>query len=368
MAIKQIKDFKLVKEIKNTSSEPKFIKNILIGAHPLALKLLKTLSQNEKEEVLLIHEFDFQDIFNDFHPRLIRGEKTLHYIKQFTTVPVQEILQPVKFLKDGELRDFGGRIKPHEIKPEEELFLTQGHYYNEDEYFEDLLQDQSLKIFHQKAFIKKIKILEANDLGAKENFQILLSDGEIFNCEYLYSFYSPIKTHQMLDKETCHLLQPDFFKFLNTLTPMPFLTVKFHLKGELTKEIGTILFPQSQTHEWGSFIVEFDPYNSKLDKQILTVGTFLTENEVADNEEISKKIRLMKRVIERYFENLEKKIKDEQISLNLDLFCTNFADFDQKSDSNLKYFKIIHPSGPMVPSEEKIVFSGFERLFFNYLS
>ncbi|MFZ4713922.1 MAG: hypothetical protein ACOYL6_09435 [Bacteriovoracaceae bacterium] len=370
--VSQIKDFKLLKENKAGNVETIFVADLVLGSHPIALKLLKELSQDNKEEVLLIHEFDFKDALNFHSPRLFRGEKAFSWISsKHSELKVEDHQWGVKFYKDGEKRDFGSRVKSHEIRDEEKFFTEKPYFFNETEFYGELADYAHLEKKHIKAFIKKISSVETNELASRIHFEVELSDGTRYQCENLYCTFSPSKFVSYLDKDKLSLFPMPLFTYARNLKPLPSLYIQMNLKGEWEKDLSTLFIPQSQTHEWGSFIVEFEAFNEHQKTQKMGVFCYISELEMADNEEVAKKIRLMKRVIERVYVGLEKQIINENITLSADFIHANCEDSPfqtEKNTGSMEHLKLVHIAGPSRLDADLGTFSSLSRMFINYFN
>lgn len=87
-----------------------------------------------------------------------------------------------------------------------------------------------------------------------------------------------------------------------------------------------ILFiPQSMTHEWGHFLVEFETFNYQQKEQLCHV-LFLIHDEEPQSEDLAQKIKLMKRVLDRVFTDIEKHIKKEYIRFDEEMFVSGLKD------------------------------------------
>lgn len=368
--VTSLKDFKLLKENKITSEETLFARDLIIGCHPISLKLLKKLTKETVEDVYLIHEFDFKDTLNLATPRLLRGEKAFQWLQsQHPEIKVQDQNLVTKFYKDGEKREFGGRVKPHEIKDEEKFFLEKSYLIDDKEFYGEFEDYAHLEKKHIKAFIKKITALKIEELASRIHFQVELTDGRKFQCENLYCTLSPSTLVPLIDKDALSEFPQNFYVFSNNCKPLPALYVEMTLKKEWEKDLSTLFIPQSQTHEWGSFIVEFSPYNVESNTQHVGVFCYLTEAEMADNEEVAKKIRLMKRVLDRVYSGFEKQILNEKITLSSDFYHANCEDSlfsSEKNSGSMNHFRIIHVAGPTALDAALGSFSSLSRLLFNY--
>lgn len=308
-----LKDFKTLKNHDHKITKTVFVKDLIVGEHPVSYKLLKHLAANHdtsKEEVKWIHQFEFMAPFQTFSLDGVRGQNAGEILSEFyPTLNLKEGSHSSKFYKDGEFKEFGGRVKPHEIPQCERFFMQKPWKFDQKNFWGESGDYQALSHYHVKGLINKITKLEINNLGARENWQIELSDGTAYQCENLWVTYTPSRFLSIFDKTQSGFFSEHFHQFAKAAEGLIPLAIKFKLKSEISSERGTLFIPQSQTHEWGSFVIEFD------DNQNLTALLFMNDSE-SDHEEIVKKIKLLKRVLERIFPNFEKKILSEAISFD----------------------------------------------------
>jgi hypothetical protein len=79
------------------------------------------------------------------------------------------------------------------------------------------------------------------------------------------------------------------------------------------------------THEWGHFIVEFENFNHQSQEQLCNI-LFLIHEEEPQSEELASKIKLMKRVLDRVFPDIEKHITKEFIRFEDEMLISDIKD------------------------------------------
>ena len=145
-------------------------------------------------------------------------------------------------------------------------------------------------------------------------------------------------------------------KFCVTIENHSAIAVHFKAKAEVYLESGSLIIPQSMTHEWGSFLLDIEPFNPTNSTQELTAVTFLSEDDVQE-EDLAKKIKLMRRVIERVLPEFTEDNVDQMIrfsdefditgvddTLFSDLqsehvkFCGHASPIDKGDSNDFKYF------------------------------
>lgn len=355
-----LKDFKSLKANDHKITKTLFVKDLIIGHQPISFKILKHLAGNTKEEVKWIHQFDFMAPLHSFSLDGIRGQSAGETLKEFyPTLELTEGTENPKFYKDGDFKEFGGRVKPHEIPLHERFFMEKPWKFNYKNFLGEASDYEALSSCHVKGLINQIKKLSLDNLGARENWQVELTDGTAYQCENLWVTYTPLIFLNLLDKTQNDLFSPSFHQFSRAGDGLMPLAVKFKLKSDVSKERGTLFIPQSQTHEWGSFIAE-------MSDQQLTALLFMNENE-SDHEEITKKIKLLKRVLDRIFDNFEKKIVDEAISFDQTAINFNLQDEQHGLTDYFPHLKIISELG-FIPLKNPQINSlqGLSRLIYLY--
>src|SRR5690606_14522652 len=87
----------------------------------------------------------------------------------------------------------------------------------------------------------------------------------------------------------------------------------------------TLFIPQSMTHEWGHFIVEFEQFDHSAKIQKCHV-LFLIHEEEPQTEDLASKIKLMKRVLDRVFPDIEKHMVKEFIRFDDEMFISDIKE------------------------------------------
>lgn len=358
-----LKDFKSLKNHEHKITKTIFVKDLVVGDHPISYKLLKHLHEKNgnQEEVKWIHQFDFMAPFAAFSLEGIRGQEAGEILKEFyPTLELQEFAGAAKFYKDGEFKEFGGRVKPHEIPLHERYFMQKIWKFDALNFWGRKEDYEALSANHVKGLVTKFSKLSNDTLASKENWQVELSDGTAYQCENLWVTYTPGNFLSLFDKTQSDVFSSGFHQFCKTSDGLHPLAIKFKLKSEVTKELGTLFIPQSQTHEWGSFIIE-------MDKELnLTALMFMSEAE-SDHEEVGKKIKLLKRVLDRVFDNFEKKIINESISFAQNPINYNLSDEVHGQTDFIPHLNFISELG-FIPFKNSPVNSlqGLSRLIYLY--
>ena len=245
----------------------------------------------------------------------------------------------VQFYKDTKFHKFTGRAKPHELGQGEDFF-TEASYniqlnavFSAEE-FESL--DEVLNKNQIQRIISNILISEPGDLVEKENFVLETGESESFSCEKLYFCESPKKFLGLVsDKKR---MSDEVYSFAAGISNDQGISVHFNCDREITKESGTIILPQSMTHEWGSFILDFKPFDPATGTQEFTGLTFIGEQDVQE-EDLAKKIKLMRRVIARVLPELGKAKVEQSIRFSDEYRISGTKDshFDDLQNQNIHF-------------------------------
>lgn len=336
----------LKKEIKEneTTLSHKFYKYIVCGENTFGALTFLKLSKKFPGEVKFITKNPFfkEDMIKEWECTLnsIRSNEVADALISLN--PRFEIMKNEKdvlFYKDTKFHKFGGRAKPHELKEGESFFTNspcaiqmQAMFDPEEfETFDDLVKEDQL---HK--IISKIEICKPTDLVEKVNFKIQTGESESLTCEKLYFCESPKKFLNLVSNKED--LNDIVYSFAAGITNDQAIAVNFKCNREISKEVGTIILPQSLTHEWGSFILDFEEFDPATNMQSFKALTFIGEDDLQE-EDLAKKIRLMKRVIERVFPELSKADVEQSIRFSDEyrVSGTNDTQYDGLQDQNVRF-------------------------------
>lgn len=331
-----IRALQSLKKEQKTEVQTTFIKNLVVGEDLFAMDL--TLSLREKygkENVSLLSLKPLTE--NDLHlmgPSLLRGEDN---IKQFQKlcpdVQINKVDARTSFYKEGSFRDFGGRSKSEKLLWGEEAFVDNRVDLDEQELFPFLKEENVFEKIKESSidYIPlKIKKVEPADLIEPDYFHITCSNGTQLNVENLYWCYSP--QHFLNLYENKNELTDEFMEFCEETKAPSTLYIEFEFESAIAENNETVFLPLSYTHEWGHFIGEFAPMVSGGGKQRAKFMTFI-DTDSTNEEEISKKIRLLKRQLEKIYEKFKTISYTEFITLTDKSVCLNF---DDSITSNIK--------------------------------
>lgn len=348
-----IRAFKRLKEQSlHTDDKRKYFSHIVVGNDFLAVWLyLNLIKQHGESNVCLITEnfIDKNRLLEEWKCSIktLRSEevaRTLIGLK-----PELEIIPSnttVKFYKDTKFHEFGKRTKSLPLQPGEEYFQQP---YFEIKY-QNLFSDEEWNELDQRLAKQENKILSVielttpQDLVEKTNFKLHTGEYESFDCEYLHWLGSPKQFYRLVkDKSDLNESVVDYCTNLDGQTAV---VVLFECDRQISEEAGTVFLPQSLTHDWGHFIVDFNQYDIEKNSQSFT-GLILLKEEDLTEEELAKKIKLLKRVIERVYPEFVKANFTEHIRFSEDMFI--FGMKDELIGEVKKHLPQLHFSGIAAP-------------------
>jgi hypothetical protein len=157
----------------------------------------------------------------------------------------------------------------------------------------------------------------------KKEWTLAFKDFGYATCENLYVALSPKKFLGLVQRK--EQLTPELVDLCSGVHVQAGISVTWKLDREIFPEERTLFVPQSMTHEWGHFLVEFEPY-SYQEKQQVCHALFLIHEEEPQSEDLAAKIKLLKRVLDRVFPDIEKHIKKEYIRFDEEMFISGIKD------------------------------------------
>ena len=329
MSFGLLKHFKDQKKTFQGQNEAKFVAHLVLGFDLGAiLKLLDLHKNNNGESIRLITPRlinkkllieNYQYGVSQMRSQLAVNEI---YKSHFDAKIVPQKLAP-QFYKDGKFHDFTGRAKSMDLLEGENFFLDKGYrldisslFASED--WENL--DNIISQYIDIRIIEGIEKTEVKDLVEKGEWLLTFKDFNKISCENLYSSLSPKKFLNFLKNK--EKLTPDVIDFCSSTTVQAALAITWQMKKEYSTEERTLFIPQSMTHEWGHFIVEFENTHEGQ----LCHALFLIHEEEPQTEDLASKIKLMKRVLERVFPDFENNIHKEYIRFDEEMFISDVKD------------------------------------------
>lgn len=332
MSFGLIKRFKEMKKTPESGVKKTFAQHVIIG-HDLGaiLKLVELRKEHSAENVRLISNkpLSQKTILEDYHNSvsMIRSQGAVEaiYKKFFNAKILPQSSGPV-FYKDGKFHEFSGRAKPMELLKNEFFFSTKGYEYSVESFFEAAdweNLDELLKTSQDMKIFESIVKSEPLDLVEKEEWLITFKDFSELAAEKLYISVAPHKFLNIISNKND--LDSSLIDFCSATESIAAMNVSFELSKDFAQASQTLFVPQSMTHEWGHFLVEFGEFKNTSKSATCNVLFLINEDE-PQAEDLGGKIKLMKRVLERVFPEFEKNIKSETIRFDEDMFIEGVRD------------------------------------------
>lgn len=332
MSFGLLKHFKDSKSGTSDKVSSKHYRHIIIGQDLGAvLKLVELRKSFPDESVRLItsRPINRQNLVENYefgvsHLRSASAVESIY--RKFHDAKILPQQKEATFYKDGKFHDFGGRAKSMDLQAGEEFFTTKGYklelaslFTPED--WENL--DQTLKDHSEIRMFEAIEKMNPDELVDKKEWHLSFKDFSVLTSEFLYVSMSPKRFLNLLQNK--QQLTPELIDVCSSVTVQAAISVTWKLNKEVYPEEKTLFIPQSMTHEWGHFLVEFDSYNYQNKEQLCHV-LFLIHEEEPQSEDLAGKIKLMKRVLDRVFPDIEKHISKEYIRFDEEMFISDVKD------------------------------------------
>lgn len=295
-----LKNLKQLKKIVVTEKIERYVRHLVVGQDIFAVLAYKNLVASfGKDEVLLLtsKEILFSDLF-PMGPTTLRGEKNITAFSASFSSAMGKAQSEPTYYKDQKFRPFSGRGKPEELLWGEEFFTQVGHEIkwpllsglSDSNETRELLSETLI------ANIKTIKRATSSDLINRTNYEVILTDGSILRSEYLIWCEAPHRFLFYYDEKST--LSSSVVAFCDQSVTKASLFVTFVVPRKIADADTTIFIPQSYTHPWGHFIGEVKELSEG--GQRLEFRIFV-DLEMMSEDEISKKMRNLKRSLEKIY-------------------------------------------------------------------
>ena len=341
-------DIRALKKEESTETTTKFIRHLVVGEDVYSVALYRTLVQKFGEsEVQLLCKKELSPLeILPKGPSSLRGEANIAAFKKlFPEVEIKEVEGEAEYFKEQEFRKFSGRGKPEKLLWGEEFFkgkraevdLSQVYpFLNDSEFF------TSLNTNKWNNTLVSVNQVEPTELLENACWSIATTNGEEINSEHLYWGAGP--QNFLNSYENKNNLSDEFIEFCESTQAPASLFIKYVFDEPITDKTETLFVPLSYTHEWGHFIGEFGEENGKQSIEFILYVDINQQNE----EDISRKIRLLKRHIEKIFKKAKKISCIEFIVLEKHTSCPNIDDsLYQKGRGSMKNLEMVSVNGPL---------------------
>jgi hypothetical protein len=341
-------DIRALKKEESIERISRFVRHLVVGEDLYSVALYKTLVDKFGEsEVQLLCRPKLSPLeVLPKGPSSLRGEVNIESFKKlFPNIEIKEVEGEAEYFKEQEFRKFSGRGKSETLQWGEEYFkqlraeVDLGQVYpfiNDLNFFEKLNEKK------WGNYLTGLVQTEAKDLIENSSWSLKTSNGEELNCEKLYWGTGPQSFLNFYEDK--NKLDSKFIEFCESTIAPASLYIKFVFDEKIAEKIETIFVPLSYTHEWGHFIGEFGEVNDKQSIEFVLHIDINQQNE----EDISRKIRLLKRHIEKIFKKSKKVSCEEFITLDKHSPCPKIDDsLFQESRGSVENLFLISVNGPL---------------------
>jgi hypothetical protein len=332
MSFGLLKHFKDLKKDAQVAASTTFVKEIILGSDLGAvLKLIELRKTWPAEQVKIVspRPIDRKLLLetHQFGVGLLRSAPAVEeiYRRHFNARILPQRKDPV-FYKDGKFHEFSGRAKPMTLLAGEDFFTSRCHRLEISSLFDSETWANLDAILAEAVILKIVDAVEkteVQELVDRKEWKLGCKDFSSLTCENLHVSMAPHKFLGLMhdqDKATAELVD-----FCSSSESRAAISVTFILDREIYPDDQTLFIPQSMTHDWGHFIAEFETFDHSCREQVCHV-LFLIQDEEPQSEDLAAKIRLMKRVLDRVFPELERSIKKEYIRFDEDMFIGGVKD------------------------------------------
>lgn len=339
-----IRAFKKQVKEEHKNEKDRFIKHVVYGENSFGVLTFLRLNKQYPGEVKLIcsNPFYKKEMLKEWNCSLnsVRSETVAKALMSMTSrFEICSANNNVVFYKDSKFHRFGGRARPHKLKLGEEFFTSPAYEVNLAGLFstEDYQQLDDVLNQHQlNKIIADIEVVTPDDLVEKTNFILHSGENEKIRCEKLYFCESPKTFYQLVRNQS--QLSDVIQRFAAGIRSYQALGIHLSVEAQISEQSGTFILPQSMTHEWGSFILEVKAFDPESCSQQMTCLSFIAEDDLQE-EDLAKKIKLLKRVIERVFPELSKSKYSQDIKFFEDYLQTGVEDerYSELKDQNVRF-------------------------------
>ena len=352
------KDLHKLKKINVIEKETINVPYLVVGKDIFAISLYSDLkAAHGPENVRLLSQDEI--LKSDLLPKgpsSIRGETNQRMFKDlFPDVTITKCNENALFYKDMTWKSFGGRSKSEALKYDEGFYTGDRIDPNFEEIFKSIRHDEEfIAEVSSEAYQLRIKAIRK----LEEGYVVECINGTEFHCEKLFFGLSPYHYLEFFTEKS--QLSASFIEFCESTKTSSAVFVKFVFEDAPLSDIKETLFiPLSYTHEWGHFIGEFRTVNGVQEIEFM----HFMEDHLMSEEDVSRIIRLLKKNMEKIFDNFLKIKVREFISLEQEIGClkiddTGFHKSVEEQKDSMKNLFFIGINAPI--TEQQRVHDQFE--------
>jgi hypothetical protein len=328
---------KLKKEVKNEQTQG-YKRHVVVGDDVFSLKLyteLVRLHGNEQVSLICAHDLDLRSVLPK-GPSMLRGEANIALFKKlYPDVGLKIVEKASSFIKEGEWKSFEGRAKGEKLLWTEEFYVPARAEIDFAALFPFLREEGFFDRINSERIntgVSSIGKENPSDLVDPAHFSLKCTNGVELSCEKLYWGLGPMAFLRVCDFKS--ELSDGLIQFCEEAKGPAALTIRFQFDQQVSELEETLFIPQSYTHEWGHFVGEFSSFtNGRQEANFLC----FIDPEACDEEELGKKLRMLKRSLEKIFPSFGHASYEEYISLSEDSPCLKIDDllFSQEASGLL---------------------------------
>jgi hypothetical protein len=354
MSFGLLKHFKDSKKGQETLISLTFCENLILG-HDLGaiLKLVELKKTSSSLKLITSRPLSKQILIETFQQSVapLRSAEVVSEIyKTHYEAKIQSQQKEAQFYKDGKFHEFQGRAKSMELLSGEDFFVQKGFKVDVESLFSPQDWnglDEILKEHVEIRMIEGIEKTQSTDLVQPEEWLVEFKDFHKISCKNLYVSLAPKKFLGYLKKKED--LSPELIHFCSSVEEQGGISVSWALNKEFFQDEQTLFIPQSMTHEWGHFIVEFERFNHVENTQMCH-ALFLIHEDEPQPEDLASKIKLLKRVLDRVFPRFEEAILQEFIRFDDEMFIDKVKDnLIEQISFDYPTLKLMGQMSPMKP-------------------
>ncbi len=359
----------LRKKDEKSEIESLYFRHLVIGNDIFTIAKFFQLKKQFGDEVALVCDLELKrETLIPRGPTTLRGKQNIELFKSlYPNAKVEEQEKEPMFFKEKEWRSFKGRMKPEKLLYQEEFFMESGANIDLKELF-DFLDDETvfekLNDLRFKASVKNLLHKEAPyDLVQPAKYCAELADGKEIGCEKLYwglgpdKFVNHFKDPGMLSDQCIEYCE-------RTQTPA-MLVVAFQLSKQVGDLNSTKFIPLSYTHEWGHFIGEF---LQRGDENWAEFICYVDPNHSSE-QDLVKKIHLLKRSLDKIYENFSSFCLNEQVLFVPNSPCLKIDDKDflniKENNGDVSFVSYNAPLGDFLDGVSNFEYSDIPVSFFS---
>lgn len=243
------------------------------------------------------------------------------------------------FYKDQQFKNFGGRSQPQEMSDIEIQLVGHTESKTWNELLEEFQIQEQWSEFdnHTQKCVKEVVIAnfasgDVDDLVEANYWGVMTTKNEFFLSENCYWGASARKLRSIMDRSSLNSETTDSIEFqAANQVEVPAFVVHFEFDKEIKLDAPTsrVFIPVSQSQEQGHFV------GLIKETSVSFFHHFQDELEV-NKEEVAKRLKKLKRNLERIFKTEIFNNTNEMIYFSSSLFCLPLESFEENDENTPK--------------------------------